>query len=294
ILTGGEPLMCEYVWDIIAYAKQKGLHPVMGTNVTMIDEGVAKKLADAGIPRISVSLDFPNAKDHDTFRGESGAFDAAMAGIREARRAGVEVQINSTITKLNADRVQEMHDLAVSLDTQAFHPFLLVPTGRGKELADVELSPEEYEEVLLWAYRCQKTSPLHFKPTDAPQYYRIIRQQCALEGRTVDVQTYGMEAMTRGCLGGISFVFISHIGDVQPCGYFDMKAGNVLEMPFSRIWTESKLFEDLRHFERLKGKCGICEFKQVCGGCRARALATTGDYLAEEPYCAYIPGSFKK
>ncbi|MBP5314184.1 MAG: radical SAM protein, partial [Eggerthellaceae bacterium] len=157
ILTGGEPLMCEYVWDIIAYAKQKGLHPVMGTNATMIDEDVAKKLADAGIPRISVSLDFPSAQDHDTFRGEKGAFDAAMAGIREARRAGVEVQINSTITKLNANRVQEMHDLAVSLDTQAFHPFLLVPTGRGKELADVELSPEEYEEVLLWAYRCQKT-----------------------------------------------------------------------------------------------------------------------------------------
>ena len=182
-----------------------------------------------------------------------------------------------------------MHDLAQDLGAVAFHPFLLVPTGRGEDLVHVELSPEEYEEVLLWAYGCQKTSPMHFKPTDAPQYYRIIRQQCALEGRQVTPQTYGMEAMTRGCLGGITFCFISHVGDIQPCGYFDMQLGNVKERPFSQIWTESPVFDDLRHYDRLKGKCGACEFKEYCGGCRARALAATGDYMAEEPYCAYVP-----
>ena len=163
--------------------------------------------------------------------------------------------------------------------------FLLVPTGRGEDLLDVELTPDEYEEVLTWAYHRQKTSPMHFKPTDAPQYYRIIRQLCAAEGREVTPETYGMEAMTRGCLGGITFAFISHVGDVQPCGYFDMQLGNVKETPFSEIWETSPVFDDLRHYERLRGKCGACEFKGVCGGCRARALARTGDYLAEEPSC---------
>ena len=289
ILTGGEPLMRPDIWDIADYAYEKGAYPVIGTNATIITEEIAQAMAEHHIPRISVSLDFPTAEQHDQFRGQEGAFDASIRGIKLAQAAGVEVQVNTTITKLNHNLVDQMHDLAQDLGAVAFHPFLLVPTGRGEDLVHVELSPEEYEEVLLWAYGCQKTSPMHFKPTDAPQYYRIIRQQCALEGRQVTPQTYGMEAMTRGCLGGITFCFISHVGDIQPCGYFDMQLGNVKERPFSQIWTESPVFDDLRHYDRLKGKCGACEFKEYCGGCRARALAATGDYMAEEPYCAYVP-----
>lgn len=294
ILTGGEPLLRPDIWDIAAYARDAGAYPVIGTNATLIDDAAAKRMADLGIPRISVSLDFPTAEAHDGFRGQPGAFEGALRGIETARAHGVGVQVNTTITKMNWQLAEDMHDLAERVGAEAFHPFLLVPTGRGEDLVDVELSPEEYEEVLLWAYGKQKTSPLHFKPTDAPQYYRIIRQQSALEGRAVTAETYGMEAMTRGCLGGITFCFISHVGDVQPCGYFDMQLGNVRKMPFSEIWTTSPVFDDLRHYDRLKGKCGACEFKRVCGGCRARALAATGDYLEEEPYCAYVPRTLRK
>ena len=199
------------------------------------------------------------------------------------------MQVNTTVTKMNHTKMDELHDLALDNGAVAFHPFLLVPTGRGADLLDVELTPDEYEEVLRWAFERQQSSPMHFKPTDSPQYYRILRQQAAAQGIKVSPATYGMEAMTRGCLGGITFAFISHVGQVQPCGYFDMNLGNVTEIPFSEIWTYSPVFENLRHYERLKGKCGACEYKSVCGGCRARALSLYGDYMQEEPYCAYTP-----
>jgi AdoMet-dependent heme synthase len=293
ILTGGEPLLRSDIWEIADYAREKGALPVVGTNATLITDELAATMAAHGISRISVSLDFPTASEHDGFRGQEGAFAAAVNGIAAAQRHGVGVQVNTTVTKLNASQVAEMHDLACDLGAEAFHPFLLVPTGRGEDLRDVELSPDEYEEVLTWAYECQKTSPLHFKPTDAPQYHRIMHQRSHAEGDAASPQRYGMEAMTRGCLGGITFCFISHTGDVQPCGYFDQQLGNVKETPFSQIWTGSPVFEDLRDYSRLKGKCGACEYKGICGGCRARALSATGDYLAEEPYCAYVPRALR-
>ncbi len=294
ILTGGEPLMRADIWDIIDYARERGLHPVIGTNGTLIDDECARKIAEHGIPRVSVSLDFPTAEGQDSFRGQEGAFESTMEGVNNLRSHGVEVQVNTTITKMNNHLVDDLHQMALDAGAVAFHPFLLVPTGRGEDLVDVELSPQEYEEVLTWAYHKQKCSPMHFKPTDSPQYYRIMRQQAAAEGVKVTPETHGMEAMTRGCLGGISFVFISHVGDVQPCGYFDMQLGNVKKRTFEDIWTNSPIFDDLRHYDRLRGKCGDCEFKGVCGGCRARALAATGDYLAEEPYCAYIPRKYAR
>ena len=327
ILTGGEPLMRPDIWDIIDHAHERGLHPVIGTNGTLIDDECAARIADHGIPRVSVSLDFPTPQGQDAFRGKEGAFDETLAGMRRLREHGVGVQVNTTVTKMNAHLLDGMHDLALAEGAEAFHPFLLVPTGRGEDLADVELTPREYEEVLTWVFHCQQTSPLHLKPTDAPQYHRIVRQLSLSEepGNAEPSRTLahskkaaphgvsrspdqldspknefhrqsedhagrsGMESLTRGCLGGITFAFISHIGDVQPCGYFALKLGNVRERPFSQIWETSPVFDDLRHFDRLKGKCGACEYKGVCGGCRARALAATGDYLAEEPHCAYVP-----
>jgi len=293
ILTGGEPLMRPDIWEIIDYAHEKGAMPVIGTNATLITDEIAAKMAAHKIPRISVSVDFPTAAEHDEFRGQVGCFDATIEGIKLAKKHGVGVQINMTVTTLNADKVEAVHDLAVELGIDAFHIFMLVPTGRGSDLLDKELPPEEYERVLEWAYHRQKTSPLHFKPTDAPHYYRIIRQLAKKEGKQVMREEYGLDAMTRGCLGGITFCFISHTGDIQPCGYFDRQLGNVKEKPFSEIWTESRVFNDLRDYSLLKGKCGACEYKAVCGGCRARALEVTGDYLAAEPYCVYEPPAWK-
>lgn len=293
ILTGGEPLMRPDIWEIVDYCHEKGAMPVIGTNATLITEEIAAKMAEHKIPRISVSIDFPTAEGHDEFRAQPGCFDQTVAGIKMAKAAGVGVQINTTVTTRNAHLIEEIHDLAESLNVDAFHIFMLVPTGRGSEILAEELPPKEYEEVLTWAYHRQKTSPLHFKPTDAPHYYRIIRQLAKAEGRKVTREEYGLDAMTRGCLGGITFCFISHVGDLQPCGYFDMQLGNVKEQPFSQIWTESRVFNDLRDYSLLKGKCGACEYKAVCGGCRARALEITGDYLEAEPYCIYEPPAWK-
>ena len=289
ILTGGEPLMRPDIWEIVDYCHEKGAMPVIGTNATLITEDIAAKMAEHKIPRISVSVDFPTAEGHDTFRAQPGCFDQTIEGIKIAKRHGIGVQINTTVTTRNAEYIDEIHDLAESLGVDAFHIFMLVPTGRGSEILAEELPPDEYERVLRWAYERQKTSPLHFKPTDAPHYYRIIRQLAKAEGKKVTREEYGLDAMTRGCLGGITFCFVSHIGDLQPCGYFDMQLGNVKDKPFSQIWTESKVFNDLRDYSLLKGKCGACEYKAVCGGCRARALEITGDYLEAEPYCIYEP-----
>lgn len=294
ILTGGEPLLRPDIWEIIDYAKEKGASPVVSTNGTLLTEERARLLAEHKIPRISISIDFPTEELHDKFRGQKGAFKASLEGIKRAKAAGVGVQINTTVTKMNNRLLEEMHELALSLDIDAFHIFLLVPTGRGEDLREVELTPEEYEEALTWAYDRQKTSPLHFKPTDAPQYYRIVHQRALAAGSKVSAEEYGLDAMTRGCLGGITFCFISHTGDIQPCGYFNLQCGNVKEKPFSEIWTHSPVLNDLRTYSLLKGKCGACEYKGVCGGCRARALAATGDYMEEEPYCAYVPKRYRE
>ncbi|MHB0977105.1 MAG: heme b synthase [Candidatus Aquicultorales bacterium] len=297
ILTGGEPLERSDFFEIAEYGRDKGLRMVVGTNATLLTPEIARKLKEVGIPRMSVSIDFPNAEGHDNFRGVPGAFDDAVRGIKIAQDAGVEIQINSTITKLNVDYLDELLQLAKDLGAVAFHPFLLVPTGRGKELEEQELPPEEYERTLNWVYDKQKeTKDIFFKPTDAPHYFRIMRQRAKEEGTSGSAMmsghphaARGLETMTRGCLGGIGFCFISHVGQVQPCGYFDKAAGNVKEQTFKEVWEESKLFNDLRDYELLKGKCGVCEFKRICGGCRARAYEATGDYLAEEPYCMYEP-----
>ncbi|WP_286678228.1 heme b synthase [Candidatus Aquicultor secundus] len=297
ILTGGEPLARPDFYEIAKYGHDIGLRMVLGTNATLMTPEIAAKLKEVGIPRMSVSIDFPFAEKHDEFRGLKGAFDDAVRGIKIAQEAGIEVQINSTITKLNVEYLDDLLKFAKDVGAVAFHPFLLVPTGRGKELEEQELPPEEYERALNWVYDKQKEEKdIFFKPTDAPHYFRIMRQRAKADGEKASTMmsghphaSRGLETMTRGCLGGIGFCFISHVGQVQPCGYFEKAAGNVKEKPFKEIWETAPLFADLRDFDKLKGKCGVCEYKRVCGGCRARAFEATGDYLAEEPYCVYVP-----
>jgi len=184
--------------------------------------------------------------------------------------------------------------LASDIGADAFHVFLLVPTGRARDMAGQEMERDEYEETLLEFYRLARTSHLETKVTCAPQYYRILRQQAQAEGVEVTEQNFGLNARTRGCLGGLSFVFVSHRGDLQPCGYFDVQAGNIRERAFADLWENAPLFNELRTFSLLEGKCGKCDFLRFCGGCRARAYEHTGRYMAEEPYCAYVPYAMKR
>jgi heme b synthase len=289
ILTGGEPLMRPDIFDIARYGNDKGLRMVMAPNGTMITEENAKEMVSAGIQRISVSLDGATRESHDRFRQVDGAFDGALRGIEYAKGADLDFQINTTITQQNFPELPKIQELAVRLGAVAHHIFLLVPTGRGKYILDQEITAQQYEEALNWFYDQRDKVPLQLKATCAPHYYRILRQRARAEGKTVSFQTHGLDAVTRGCLGGTGFCFISNTGIVQPCGFLDVECGDVTRTPFSEIWKESPVFLALRDFDRLEGKCGRCEYKRVCGGCRARAYEATGNYLAEEPLCQYEP-----
>ena len=261
----------------------------MAPNGTLITKENAEKMAASGIKRISISLDGATREKHDLFRGVDGAFDGALRGIANAKAAGIEFQINTTITQTNLDEIPRIQDLAIKLGAVAHHIFLLVPTGRGKYIADKAINAEEYEETLNWFYDQRENTPLQLKATCAPHYYRILRQRAKKDGKTVTFQTHGLDAVTRGCLGGTGFCFISHTGIVQPCGFLQLNCGDITQTSFSTIWNTSEVFLSLRNYDNLKGKCGKCEYRKVCGGCRARAFEATGDYLAEEPLCLYQP-----
>jgi len=273
ILTGGEPLMRGEVFDIASYATWRGFRVALATNGTLIDDRMAGRIKSAGIKRVSVSLDGSNPELHDGIRGVEGAFERAMRGIERLKSHGVEVQINTTVTKQNVEDLPAIMDLCLKLRLEALHLFLLVPVGCGLEIEErSQLSPVQYERVLNWLHRRSKEVDLALKATCAPHYFRIA----------------GYKGRRRlGCLAGINVCFISSLGYVQPCGYLPLDAGNIREKGIKEIWEEAELFKVLRDPERLKGKCGVCEFKYVCGGCRARAYGRGGDPLAEEPQCIY-------
>ncbi|MEA3230766.1 MAG: heme b synthase [Thermodesulfobacteriota bacterium] len=289
ILTGGEPLLRADIFDLARHGTELGLRMVMACNGTLLDDAMARKMADAGIKRISVSLDGSTAEIHDKFRGVPGAFEGSLRGVENAKKAGIEFQINTTITRANLKQIPKILNLAVELGAVAHHIFLLVPTGRGKYILDKAINAAEYEETLNWFYDQREKTPLQLKATCAPHYYRILRQRARKEGKKISFQTHGLDAVTRGCLGGIGFCFVSHTGIVQPCGFLDLNCGDVTKTRFGEIWHHADVFRNLRDYDQLTGKCGPCEYKRVCGGCRARAYEATGDYMTEEPLCNYQP-----
>jgi heme b synthase len=291
ILTGGEPLLRPDIFDIARYGTDKGLRMVMAPNGTLLTAENVVRLMDAGIRRISISLDGATRETHDRFRAVQGAWDGALNGIRLAREAGLEFQINTTVTQANLEEIPAVLNLAEEQGAVAHHIFLLVPTGRGKYILDQAIDAEQYERTLNWFYDQREKTSLQLKATCAPHYYRILRQRAREEGRKVTFESHGLDAVTRGCLGGTSFCFISHRGIVQPCGFLDVNSGDVTRSSFADIWHRSEVFRALRDFDALQGKCGLCEYKRVCGGCRARAFEATGDFMAEEPLCSYQPRS---
>jgi MoaA/NifB/PqqE/SkfB family radical SAM enzyme len=203
ILTGGEPLLRSDIYDIARYGTDLGLRMVMALNGTLITETVATQLVAAGIQRISVSLDGSSPETHDRFRQVQGAFEGTLRGIDFLKTVGMEFQINTTITKTNLEQIPKIQQLAIDLGAVAHHIFLLVPTGRGKYIVDQEIDAAEYENTLNWFYDQREKTPLQLKATCAPHYYRILRQRAKIEGDSVTFQTHGLDAVTRGCLGGV-------------------------------------------------------------------------------------------
>jgi heme b synthase len=287
ILTGGEPLLRPDIFEIASYGTNKGLRMVMATNGTLVTPAVAQKMIQSGIKRVSISIDGKDTHSHDAFRQQKGAFAGAMTGIAALKNAGMEFQINTTITSANLEQIKDILDLTKSLGAAAHHIFLLVPTGRGKELAGQTITAADYEEKLNWFHQESLSCEIQLKATCAPHYFRIRHQNKSVESRKKPSGHF--HEMTRGCLGGITFCFISHVGQVQPCGYLELDCGNMKKKSFSAIWEKSEVFRNLRDYSKYGGKCGRCEFIKVCGGCRARAYEATGDYLAEEPLCIYQP-----
>ncbi|MEW6186328.1 MAG: heme b synthase [Thermodesulfobacteriota bacterium] len=289
ILTGGEPLMRPDVFDLAAFGDALGLRMVMAVNGSLLTVDGARKLKEAGIQRISISMDGAGAESHDFFRQVPGAFDGILSGITAAKEAGLEFQINTTVTRYNLQDLSRIQEKVIELGAAAHHIFMLVPTGRGRALTDQSISAEEYEKTLSWLVKRKEETWLSIKATCAPHFYRILRETAHKERKEVTFKSHGLDAVTRGCLGGTGFCFVSHVGQVQPCGYLEVDSGNVRTQTFPEIWASSPVFTALRDQTLFSGKCGRCEYFRVCGGCRARAFEATGNYLDEEPLCTYQP-----
>jgi radical SAM protein with 4Fe4S-binding SPASM domain len=324
ILSGGEPLFRKDIFELASYATQRGLLVALATNGTLITSQVAGKISASGIRRVAISFDGADAATHDSFRGIPGAFAAAVRGLRQVQANGISTQINTTITRHNVGQLPEILEMAMGLGVEALHTFLLVPVGCGVNIADEQMvSAEHTEQVLHWFYDREREGKLELKATCAPHYYRVRKQREVYERRAAQTQMDAphpgalgadlkpraahqfpapppagngrrarhpeLGALTKGCLAGSAVCFISHRGEVYPCGYLPVKAGDLHQHTFAEIWEQSDVFRALRNPDNLKGKCGICEFRKICLGCRARAFAHTGDYLQEEPFCVYEP-----
>ncbi len=274
ILTGGEPLLREDIFDIIDYGNRKGLRLVIAINGTLLDEEKAKRLKAGGIRRVSLSLDGKTPETHDKFRGVEGSFASVMRATRILTDVGLPFQINTTVTRFNVDDLGDIYELVKSIGAVGWHVFLLVPVGRGEGLKGKELDTQKYEEVLEWLYGIETKNELEIKVTCAPHYYRIVKEK-------------GDTPKSAGCLAGKSFMFISHRGIVQPCGYLELPSGDVRKEGIRHVWEASPVFSQLRDLSSYRGKCGGCRYLKICGGCRARANELYGDFLHEEPYCSY-------
>ncbi len=289
VLTGGEPLVRPDFFDIASECAGIFSRVAVATNGTLVDDHVARRIADTGIQRVSISLDGASAATHDGF---AGSFDAALRGFDALKRAGVSLQVNTTITRHNDHEIETLLKLCLQRGAEAFHVFMLVPVGCGAQISeDARLGPELFEARLRWLFEksIELQGRIHVKATCAPQYFRIMREVSREKGIPLPDAGHGMHATTRGCLAGSAVCFISRTGDVQPCGYLPLIVGNVRESSFGEIWNGSDVFATLRDPDNLTGKCGDCGYRWVCLGCRARAYAETGDYLSQEPDCPYEP-----
>ena len=306
VFSGGDCMMREDLYDLADYAVKKGMRvsitPSATNNVTKEKMEMAKKV---GLSRWAFSLDGPTPEIHDQFRGTSGSFDLTLEKIRYLNELGMPLQINTVISKYNLNHLEQMAQLVEELGAIMWYIFLLVPTGRGQ--LDACITPVEHEKVFRWLYHLNKTSSYDIKLTAAQHYRRVVLQEKVREQKleknliryedtiTSDYasQVDGLSRAPKGVNDGNGFIFISHTGDVLPSGLLPIKLGNVRDQPLKEIYRNSPILKDLRNPDQYKGKCGVCEFRYVCGGSRSRTYAVTGDYMESEPFCVYIPKAMR-
>ncbi|TRO44618.1 radical SAM protein [Candidatus Bathyarchaeota archaeon] len=298
ILSGGEPLLRRDIYELIQYGTNKGFRMGLGSNGSLINEIVAKKLKDAGVKTVSISLDSCDPEKHDAFRGVKGSWQKAVNAITALKQNGLLVQVNTTVTQQNHGEIDEIMSFTEQIGVENFHLFFLVPTGRGTKFDDI--SPAQYENMITSTFAKTGKHKLNVRPSCAPQFMRIAK-----------AMGLDMKQWIRGCLAGLYYCRVYPNGDITPCPYLPTKLGNIKEKTFSEIWFNSEVFKNLRDFNTLKGKCGVCDYRSLCGGCRARAYGLSsdfidycgdlhepdelnGDYLAEDPWCVYQPKKSKK
>ncbi len=306
VLSGGDPVRRPDLVELVEHGAGIGLRMGLtpATTPRMTPELLAE-LKQAGLARVAVSLDGSNAEIHDAFRQVEGSFQEGLRILRQAGEVGLSTQVNTTVSRFNVDDFPHLCELMEGLGIVFWEVFFLVPVGRARteDLA----TAEEFEEVFNKLYDLSKTAPFDIKATAAPHYARLVLQRQVAERRAgerdeaPDPLTAGLFyslqdgiGRARGVIEGDGYAFVDHVGEVYPSGFLPVSAGNIRESGLVELYRDAPLFRQLRDRELLKGKCGACEYRTVCGGSRARAYALTGDYLESDPFCIYMPAGYEE
>jgi radical SAM protein with 4Fe4S-binding SPASM domain len=283
IYTGGEPLVRPDIFTLLKYSKEAGLANIIATNGTLIDEEMAFKLRDHGVVCNAISIDAADPQTHDAIRNRPGAFDLALRAIEATKKAGILLQINTTAMEYNMPHLPRLIDFADNCGAGIMLMYQLVAVGRGEKIekATLKKSANKYLSELI--AEKQKTAKTIIEPVAGPQYWSYLLEKNGIRGGKM-LKLAGN--FFHGCAAGRGFVYIKANGDVWPCPFVEINAGNIRQESFQKIYADAPVFRQLRRREEtLKGICGECNYIKVCGGCRGRALAYSGDYLAEDPRC---------
>jgi len=284
VLSGGDPCKRPDLVELVEYGTDIGLAVTLTPSGTSaLTRTVIDDLASAGLRRLALSLDGASADAHDAFRGEEGSFEQTVAAARAARDAGLPLQINTTVCDWTIEELPAVRTLVADLGAVLWSVFFLVPVGRGRVLDPV--SPQRADAVMDWLADVSESEPFALKTTEAPQYRRVQAQRTGNDG--------GDSPARPGVIAGDGFAFVSHTGELYPSGFLPESAGNVREDHLVSLYRDSRLFEQLRDRDALKGKCGACPYRHVCGGSRSRAFAYTGDPLESDPLCPYVPPEYE-
>ena len=287
IFTGGDPLKRTDIYELVEHAAFRGLHPAMTPSATpLLNRDSLIRLKRSGLKRLALSLDGATPEMHDSLRGVDGSFSRTLSAIYWANVIGLPVQINTTVSSRNIHQLENILSVIKHFRLAMWSLFFVVPTGRADE-EDLP-SAEQFEKTFERIYELAQEVPFKIKTTEAQHYRRYVLQQRKYERP-------GFSTFADGVPGilpineGKGFMFVSHTGEVQPSGFLPLSAGNVRNEHVRDIYRDSELFRSMRNVEKLGGKCGQCEFQQICGGSRARAYAVTGDAFSEDPSCVYVP-----
>ncbi|GIX07753.1 MAG: radical SAM protein [Candidatus Poribacteria bacterium] len=305
VFTGGDPMMRKDLFELLEYSVRIGLRTSLTPTATrLVTRERLRRVQEAGVRRIAISLDGPDPETHDFFRGFPGSFRRTIEILDDAAALGISLQINTSVTRHNLARLPEMIPLLQRYGIVQWSVFFLVPTGRGKR--EDMISPEEHEQTYHWLWELSQEAPFDIKATAAQAYRRVAIQRALEERRrsgssgpvTFAGAGYrysdGLHRPAQGVNDGKGIVFVSHIGEVYPSGFLPICVGNVREQPLPEIYRNAPVLRELRDPSRLKGKCGVCEFREICGGNRGRAYALTGDYLESDPSCVYLPPAWRE